>query len=245
MQLALISDIHGNLVALDVVLADLTARNIEHILCLGDVASDGPQPRGVIARLQELSCPVVMGNTDAWLLNPQITEKSNLYSQKIQDIELWGSQQLTEDDKAFLRTFRPTIEWPLENGQNLLSYHGSPHSFKKVLLPTTPDEILEQAFANTNATIFVGGHTHVQMFRRYEDKLVLNPGSVGLAWESISPSGGSLKAPWAEYAIVNIEGHALNVELCRVPFNVEEVIEATLASNMPHAEWSASRWSRA
>jgi predicted phosphodiesterase len=245
MQLALISDIHGNLIALDAVLADLAARNIEHVLCLGDVAAGGPQSRGVIARLQEIACPIVVGNTDAWLLHPQLIERRNLFAQNIQDIELWDSQQLTEDDKAFLRTFNPTIEWPLENGQDLLAYHGSPRSFNEGILPTTPDEVLEQAFANTDATIYAGGHTHAQMFRRYKDKLVLNAGSVGLAWESASPSGDSLKAPWAEYAIVNIEGYALNVELRRVPFNVEEVIEATLASGMPHAEWSANRWSRA
>lgn len=243
MRLALISDIHGNLVALDAVLADLTERNIEHILCLGDVAAGGSQVRGVIARLQELSCPIVMGNTDAWLLHPQLTERKNRFAQKVQDNEFWSSQQLTEDDKAFLSTFRPTIQWPLSNGQKLLAYHGSPRSFKEGLLPTTPDEVLEQAFADTDAAIYVGGHTHNQMLRCYKDKLVLNPGSVGLAWVDVSP--GSLKAPWAEYAIVNVEGHTLNVELCRIPFDIDSSIESFLASGMPHAEWVAGRYSRA
>src|SRR5690349_8585456 len=104
MRLALISDIHGNLVALDAVLADLIARNIEHTLCLGDVAAGGSQVSEVIARLQELSCPIVMGNTDAWLLSPRLTERKNLFAQKVQDNEFWSSQQLTEDDKAFLNT---------------------------------------------------------------------------------------------------------------------------------------------
>lgn len=65
MQLALIADIHGNLFALDAVLADMRQRNIEQILCLGDVASGGPQPCEVIQRLCEIGCPIVMGNTDA------------------------------------------------------------------------------------------------------------------------------------------------------------------------------------
>jgi predicted phosphodiesterase len=242
MRLALISDIHGNLVALDAVLADLAGRNIEHILCLGDVAAGGSQVRGVIARLQELSCPIVMGNTDAWLLHPQLIERKNLFAQKVQDNEFWSGQQLTEDDKAFLNTFAHTIEWPLPNGQKLLAYHGSPRSFKEGLLPTTSDEVLEQAFANTDAAIYVGGHTHAQMIRRYRDKLVLNPGSVGAAWVDVSP--GSLKAPWAEYSIVNVEGHMLNVELSRIPFDVDSSIESILASSMPHAEWVVSRFSR-
>jgi hypothetical protein len=80
------------------------------------------------------------------------------------------------------------------------------------------------------------------MFRRYEDKLIVNPGSVGLSWERATLD--SLKAPWAEYAIINTESRVLNVELCRIPFDVEAHIESILASGMPHAEWLASRYSR-
>ena len=61
MTVAIISDIHGNLLALDAVLHDIASRNIQHIICLGDVAATGPQPREVIARLQTIGCPIVMG----------------------------------------------------------------------------------------------------------------------------------------------------------------------------------------
>jgi len=66
MKLALISDIHGNCVALDEVLAGVAGADI---VCLGDVVQGGPQPAGVLARLRKLGCPVIMGNADDWLLS--------------------------------------------------------------------------------------------------------------------------------------------------------------------------------
>jgi predicted phosphodiesterase len=65
---AILADIHGNLTALDAVLAAIDAEGIERVICLGDVATLGPQPHGVVVRLRALGCPIVMGNTDADLL---------------------------------------------------------------------------------------------------------------------------------------------------------------------------------
>lgn len=73
MPVAIISDIHGNLIALDAVLNAIAARKIQQIICLGDVAATGPQPREVIARLKQINCPVVMGNMDDWLLKPKLS----------------------------------------------------------------------------------------------------------------------------------------------------------------------------
>jgi predicted phosphodiesterase len=67
-RLALISDIHGNGVGLDAVLADATVHDADEIVCLGDVGAGGPQPREVIRRLREVGCRAVRGNADGWLL---------------------------------------------------------------------------------------------------------------------------------------------------------------------------------
>ena len=242
MRLAIISDIHGNFVALEAVLAAIEAQNIEHIICLGDVAATGPQPQQVIARLRSLNCPVVMGNTDAWLLEPQLKETDDIFAQRLQDIEFWGAQQLSTVDKQYLQTFQPTIEYPLTEGKKLLGYHGSPLSFHDIILPTTPDEELNKFFEGYQASLLVGGHTHTQMFRRYRDMLVLNPGSVGLPIDRVWPRDEIRNPPWAEYAIIQSDGNLLNVELHRTPFNVQAFIQAVLASGMPHAEWLANDW---
>ena len=245
MRLALISDIHGNLVALETVLAAIAQRNIDTILCLGDVAAGGPQARDVIERLQELNCPVVMGNTDAKLLTIQSKQYEDAHSQMSHDIDLWCAQQLSDAHKAYIQTFQSTLTHELPHNRVLLAYHGSPRSFREILKPTIPDEALEEAFAGFQADIMVGGHTHMQMFRRYKDILVLNPGSVGSAIDRVSPWNEVHSAPYAEYAILDIEKNDLHVELFRLPFDIEKFLAIALASGMPHAEWYASEWNRA
>jgi predicted phosphodiesterase len=242
MRLAVISDIHGNKVALDAVLAEIAAQQIEHIVCLGDVAALGPQPREVLERLKVLSCPVVMGNTDDWLLQPQLKEQTDLDRQRMQDIELWCAQQLSAPDQEYVSTFQPTITYPLADGKTLLAYHGSPRSYNEIIVTTTPEEALEQAFAGFHADVMVGGHTHIQMFRRYKDGIVLNPGSVGLAIDRVSPLSEARNPPWAEYAILALEDGRFHIELHRTPFNLQEFIQTILRSGVPHAAWLAGEW---
>ncbi len=241
MPVAIISDIHGNLIALDAVLNAIAARKIKQIICLGDVAATGPQPREVIARLKQIGCPVVMGNTDDWLLEPKLKKRTNPDMQRIQEMELWASQQLTSEDRAYLSSYQPTIPSELENGKRLLAYHGSPRSYSEHIHPAMPDHDLDAALAGHQADIFIGGHTHMQMFRRHRRSLVLNPGSVGLAFDHAWPFDNTVhNPPWAEYAIIDTLNGVLNVELHRVSFDVQTFIQVTLASGMPHAEWSTS-----
>jgi putative phosphoesterase len=249
MPVAIISDIHGNLIALDAVLNAIEGRHIKQIICLGDVASTGPQPCEVIARLKEIGCPVVRGSTDSWLLRPRTTMPDNsnaqrIREQRIQDMDLWASKQLTAEDRAYLASFPYTLSYELENGKRLLAYHGSPISFHDHILPTTPDYVLETVLNEQQADVYIGGHTHMQMFRRFRRSLMLNPGSVGLAFDHASPfNDGVHHPPWAEYAIIDTPHDGLNVELHRVPFDVQAFIQITLASGMPQAEWSAGHWS--
>jgi putative phosphoesterase len=175
MRIGLIADIHGNLIALESVLSKLKREQVDHIICLGDVAALGPQPHEVLERLRELTCPVVMGNTDDWYLQP-LPEGDD----ELREIVEWGLQQLTDADLAYLRSFQPVIELILETDQTLLCSHGSPRSYNDVIASTTPAAEIRHMFAGYQARIMVGGHTHVQMLRRYEQALLINPGSVGL-----------------------------------------------------------------
>lgn len=243
MPVAVISDIHGNLVALDAALSAITAREITQIICLGDVAATGPQPREVIARLKQIGCPVVMGNTDDWLLKPELKEHDNPDKRRIQEIELWGAEQLSGEDRAYLASFQPTISYELEIGKQLLAYHGSPRSYSEHISPALPESDLDAALSGHQADIFIGGHTHMQMFRRHRRSLVLNPGSVGLAFDHAWPFDGATRnAPWAEYAIIDTRDGELNVELHRALFDIRAFLNVTLASGMPHAEWAAADW---
>jgi predicted phosphodiesterase len=242
MRLALISDIHGNKVALEAVLDAIATEKIEHIVCLGDVAASGSQPQQTVERLKELGCPIVMGNTDANLLHPLFAPKDDIFRQYAQDIDLWCSQQLSTAEKAFMNTFQATIEYPLDNGKILLGYHGSPRSYHERIQPMTPEEQLDEIFSGSHTAIMAGGHTHMQMLRRYKDSLIVNPGSVGLALDRVSPLNEARNPPWGEYAIIEIEGDKLIVELHRTPFDIQAFVQTIRTSGMPHADWLASEW---
>jgi putative phosphoesterase len=179
MRVALISDIHGNLIALKAVLASLRASHISQIVCLGDVATFGPQPRQVIRQLRDMDIPIAMGNMDAWLLNPKPHAYRDENTRWITEIELWGAEQLAPSDLCYLRTFQPQIEVSLSSDTSLLCVHGSPRSDTDIVLATTPEDALERMLADCQATVVAGGHTHTQMLRRFREMIVINPGSVG------------------------------------------------------------------
>src|SRR5687767_10665384 len=123
MRIAIISDMHGNCLALDTVLADLRRTPVDQIVCLGDAVQGGPQPVEVVQRLREMACPVVMGNADAWLLTGVDTGAEAFSEERrksMDDIRTWQLSKLSPDDQAFIRAFQPTIELPLESGRTLL-----------------------------------------------------------------------------------------------------------------------------
>src|ERR671934_242005 len=107
-RLALISDIHGNGVALDAVLAELTRWRVDEIICLGDVAVGGPQPQAVIARLRELDCRSVRGNAEGWLLDGLPPGRSE-ETRRLGEIVAWTRAALGRDDLEYLAGLPPTL----------------------------------------------------------------------------------------------------------------------------------------
>lgn len=241
MRVALISDIHGNLVALEAALADIAREGADRIVCLGDVAEFGPQPREVLARLREVGCPVVMGNTDERLLDPARPEALGRRNKRSDQLEAWAIGQLGPEDRAFIATFRPTVELDVD-GMSLVCCHGSPRSNRDEIYPTTSDVDLERMLADVPGGLVAGGHTHRQFLRRFRELTFVNPGSVGLPFEERRGSDEVRNPPWAEYALVQHEAGRLAVELRRAPVDLERVRRAALESDMPHAGWWAKDW---
>ncbi len=241
MRLVIISDIHGNLPALEAVLRELEAEPPDQFICLGDVAATGPQPDEVLAQLRSLDCPVVLGNTDAYLLDPQPTQGAEEDVRKVEEIDRWCATQLSPANLQYLGTFRPTITVHLEEGSRLLCYHGSPRSYHEVIAATTPDEDLLPMFGDKQATVMAGGHWHFQMLRRYGAGILLNPGSVGLTYD-ILPSGSVRVPARAEYALLTSDDGALRIELRRVPYEQGATVRAMFDRGMPHAGWWSAGW---
>lgn len=239
MRLALIADIHGNLPALDAVLAEIRREGVDRIVCLGDV-SLGPQPVATLERVRSLGCPVIMGNWDAWFVQgmPQFDGR---LGQVLGDLRAWSVEQYSSEHHEYVTGFAPTLEVPLPDGGTLLAFHGSPRSFEDMILATTPDQELEQMLAGRAALVLAGGHTHFQLFRRFGESVFLNPGSVGLPFRR--PQRGIMEiAPWAEYGLVHQDGGRLSIELRRTAFDLDGFLRTMHESGMPHADWWAGLW---
>lgn len=240
MRLGIISDIHGNLLALEAVLAELEREAPDRLICLGDVVA-GPQAHDALARIRELGCPVIVGNWDAWSING-MPEPLNPIEERLYDLGAFWAEALDEDDRDFVRTFVPRIEFDLD-GTGLLCFHGSPHSYDHWIIATTPDQELEQMLDGFAAPVLVGGHTHLQMVRRFSDSLFVNPGSVGMPFELWS-RGAVRIAPRAEYAILSVESGGFAIDLRRTGYDVGAHLRTGLESGMPHGEWWAASWQR-
>lgn len=245
MQLAVISDIHGNCFALDRVLADIRRQGIEQIVCLGDALQGGAQPAETAKRLRELNCPIVMGNADAWLITGQETSPQEKTTEQQQAVRAWSLSQLSEDDVAFVQQFQPTIEIDLEGGKKLLCFHGSPHSFDDIILPDTADDVVQQFLGGFDATLLTGGHTHTQQIRRLGDNSwYFNPGSVSLAYNWGRSKGEVRVDLWSDYAIVTSDGANFGITFRHVPFDVNELARVIRASGRPYIEEAVATYQR-
>ena len=239
MQLALIADIHGNLPALERVLADLDGDRVEQIVCLGDVAV-GPQPVETIERLRSVGCPTIMGNWDACMLGAEPKVDGEL-AEMLVDACTWSTAQLGTEHLDYVRSFVDSLELQLDEATTILAFHGSPRSYDEGIFATTPDEKVEEMLAGHDAALYACGHTHFQLFRRVGESVVLNVGSVGQPFRR-RRRGVMHISPWAEYAVVAADGGRLSIDLRRTPIDVELFTRTMLASGMPHAGWWADHW---
>ena len=231
MRLAVIADIHGNVVALDAALADVEP--VDALVCLGDVAEGGPQPVECVERLRELGCPVVLGNTDEWLVD--------IVTDGVDPVRVaqgrWTVERLGDERLAFLRSFDASVQVG-----EVLCFHGSPRSNEELLQPATSDEDFEERLGGADARVLTGGHIHLQWTRRFRGSLFFNPGSVGMANDFQRAARYRGFDRYAEYAVLSLDGDRLSLDLRRVPYDVERVASACRQSGMPAADDTAARW---
>jgi putative phosphoesterase len=234
-RIAVISDIHGNCVALDAVLADIQRASIDQIVCLGDAIQGGAQPAQTVQRLREVGFPVVMGNADAWLLSGIDTGGETITAEQ-ESVRQWSLAQLSDADRASIAAFAPTVIVPLTAEHDLLCFHGSPTSFDDILLPNTDEEEYERLLGPYAPAIMCGGHTHWQQVHRLGETFFFNPGSVGLAYNHDQPEDDFRLDPWAEYAILSEMDRTIGLEFRRVPLPLDAVRQALRESGRPGAQ---------
>ena len=232
MRVALISDIHANLMALKTVLDEVAQDEVDQVVCLGDVANLGPQPKESLELIRERGIPCVMGNHDSFMLEPDLVHTYTDQPLIARAVD-WSHARLDPDDLAYLRTFPQTMELALDDGVKMLLFHGSPRSNMDDILALTPPEEIDQMLAGHEAAVMACGHTHIQMLRQHKGRLLINPGSVGCPFLEYVAGGPPTVMAYAEYAVVECVQGALKVSLSRIPLDREELYQAVEQSDFP------------
>ncbi len=217
MKFAMISDLHGNTYAVEKTIQDIKTRGVDQIICLGDVATLGPDPKGVIQLLQSINCPCIEGNHDEFMFNPDSLKDYKTVQFIIDSVNV-TRESLTESEIEYLRGFKKNLEYKV-GSQSILFYHGTPESNTYNLLPDTPASIYDDCFQKLNFDVYVGGHTHVQMMVPYKGSMVVNCGSVGLPFEEFVTAKEPVIMNRSEYATVEIEKTGIHVEFHHIPLD--------------------------
>lgn len=235
MRVALISDLHANAVALKAVLDDIARVGVDQIVCLGDVATLGPQPAAVVETLEHLECPCILGNHDAFLTDPELIKKYTEAPLVVDSVD-WCRSLMSGTELEFLTRFRTTMEIALDDNSTLFLFHGTPRSHMEDLLATTPAEELDQMLNGHTGTVMAGGHTHIQMLRQHRGTLLLNPGSVGAPFKDYVKGQAPTLMPHAEYATVEAVNGTVSVDLKRVAVDKNAMRKAVLDTDLPIGE---------
>jgi putative phosphoesterase len=238
LRIAILSDVHGNLSALDIVLRDVSHRGVEGIVHLGDLVGYGPRPNEVVERVRSEAISGVVGNYDLAVCHSDADEGRTRYLKpslsRVGDRTYrWTREYLRDDTKAFLEALPAQIR--VEDGQaTFLFTHGSPERPDEYLYPDTPEDRLRELFEGTEVQVMVVGHTHLPQARECDDRLLLNPGSVG------KPCDGD---PRASYLVLDT-GRGLTAEHVRVEFDVETVAAESVRLGLPPEQAEALRRGR-
>ena len=212
MRVATLSDIHGNLPALEAVLADVEREGVDVIVVAGDSVS-GPWPAEVFDRLEAVGARMVRGNAD------RLEEVKAFDS----DQGAWNEERLGSDRLATVDGWPLTLGLEVDGLGTVLVCHSTPVSDEPIYTQLTPDEELIATLGPVEADVLVCGHTHMQYERKLSNGLrLVNPGSVGMPYEGRRGAFWGLLGP--------------DVEFRHTEYDVEKAIDAIRALGAPVQE---------
>jgi putative phosphoesterase len=227
MRIGILSDIHGNLSALEAVLDHVKSRQLDALYCLGDLVGYAAFPNEVVERIRRDGIPTIMGNYDDGV-GFERDECGCAYTDPVEkqlgDESLaWTKAAVTAENKAFLRTLAKEIRFEAD-GKRVLLVHGSPRRINEYLFEDRPISSFQRLAASSAADIIIFGHTHRPYTKLVDGVLFVNAGSVG------KPKDGDWRAC---YTTVEA-GHSTEpVQFFRVPYDVTSAAAAIRASDLP------------
>ena len=221
MRVAVLYDIHGNLPALEAVLDDVARARADRVVVGGDVVP-GPMPRETLVRLLDLDVPIqfVVGNGEVAVLAEMNGQDSGVPA-RYRDGIRWNAAQLHPSDGELLAAWPTTLRIDIGGIGNVIFCHATPQNPNDVFTRLTPEDKLVSIFADTDADMFVCGHTHMQFDRTIGRLRLVNAGSVGM------PFGD----PGAYWLLLGPE-----VEFHRTEYDLESAACRIRKTNYPEAE---------
>ena len=219
MKIAIISDVHGNMQALEAVLKNIETEKCEKIFCLGDLAMAGPEPSKTIDKIQELQktkdFTIIQGNTDEMIANCD-NQMLHILEQNVPVMAHALENDVTvvnEEQKKYLRELPKQKDLEIE-GIKILLVHGSPRKNNENIFDNLKIEEVEEMIAGTTADIIFCGHTHVPCgYQTNTKQTVVNVGSVGRPFS---------QEPKSCYAILEIVNNEFTIKHNIVPYDVKK-----------------------
>lgn len=206
MRIAVFSDVHANLPALEAVLKFIEGIAVDEILCLGDLIGYGPHPREVVELVRKRQIPCVLGGTDARIVYPVPGPKR---SPETEAAMAWTREQLDDEAKAFLRSLPTSMRFQTPIGR-ARAFHGHPEN-PEARFPLYEDEAKLRSLLETlRAKLVLTGGGHIPIARTVGDVQIVDPGSVGLTL------GGE---PGADLAVVKVSTRGVTNRFYKVPYD--------------------------
>ena len=225
MRIAIISDIHGNLTALQAVLQDLGQQPpVDQLIVAGDLCLNGPSPREALERVRALDCPVIQGNTDL-----EIVTQAPQKGEKKRTTVGWTREQIGEDGIAYLESLPFSHRISNPQGSDILIVHANPLNLEDAIFPNSSDAALHLLLGevDTGVGALAFGHLHIAYTRSWRHLLLVDVGSCGLPRDEDHR---------AAYAILDWQDNGWQAEIRRVPYDVQEVVKQLKTCGIPNAE---------
>lgn len=223
MKIGVISDIHSNIYALDAVLEDIEKRNVDLIVCTGDLVGYATRPNEVINTIRKNKVLTIMGNYDDAIGNYRLVCGCDYPdpkdAQKASSSMSFTLQETSDENKAYLRNLPKELVLTFNN-KTIRFVHGSTRLINEYLKENSKEA--EEVMGEIKEDILVCGHTHMPYFKQYGPKLLINAGSVG------KPKTNN---PDANYVIIDIQNDdeinktpsTINVEIVEVSYDYETI----------------------
>lgn len=227
MKVAVLSDIHGNGVALQYAIDDLKRLGIKKIIILGDVVMKGPMPSQSLEMLKDKDLEIIAwikGNTDLWL--EEITDIWIPSTKRERELYLYyeyARSYLKEEQIGFLK------ELPLEcsitlKGISILCVHGTPQSIVEAIDSSVPEEKIKKAVKGVEEQIILSGHSHTSFIGEVDDKMIFNVGSIGNSLDGDNR---------ISYGVLEFDEGRVNLVNRRISYPVGEIIDIAIDNKFP------------